>query len=67
MTKIQLLTGGAGKDYPWQVTDWRSIFSVDYTLPYAAYANRNVDYSAKPEFFFKYLGDGTLIPDNLGG
>ena len=67
VTKIQLLTGGAGKDYPWQVTDWRSIFSVDYTLPYAAYANRNVDYSAKPEFFFKYLGDGTLIPDNLGG
>tara|TARA_Y100000114_G_scaffold24684_1_gene20382 strand:- start:5660 stop:13231 length:7572 start_codon:yes stop_codon:yes gene_type:complete len=66
-SKIQLITGGAGKDYPWQVTDWKSLSTVSTHLPYSAYANRNVNFDQQPEFIFKFLENGTVIPDELGG
>lgn len=70
---IQLWTGGAGVDYPWLVTDWvranglSTIMNEAMRLYYSSYLSYGISPNEVPQFFFKYLGDGSVIPDNLGG
>ena len=55
----QKWTGGAGTNYPWEVTNWKALNTTTFL-------NVTVDLTdqPQPEIFFKYLSDGTVIGES---